>query len=162
MQVVIEEELEGPVYVFLELTRFFQGHKRMVSSVPKAQLLDQNTRLQSLREICQGAFTYANFDVDKKEFKDSEMANPCGLMSRFFPQDKFFNLVSLGDEGRLISEKIRYRGATVPGRPLLQKGLQEINERETVDGHRGSEVHQLDGEFIRKPQALPGCRRYGE
>lgn len=31
---------------------------------------------------------YKDFDVDHNEFKDDELANPCGLLARFFPQDE--------------------------------------------------------------------------
>ena len=106
MSIHIEEPFNGPVYISLELTRFFQSHKRMVGSIPKGQLHDLHTRMQTLSIICQDAFTYKNFDVDKKEFKDNDIANPCGLMSRFFPQDKFLRLVQLDNNSKLISKDI--------------------------------------------------------
>lgn len=106
MSIQIEEPFNGPVYISLELTRFFQSHKRMIGSIPKSQLHDLHTKMQTLSVICQDAFTYKNFDVDKNKFKDSDIANPCGLMSRFFPQDKFLRLVQLDNNGKIISKDI--------------------------------------------------------
>ena len=46
------------------------------------------TSKTSLLRTCKGAVYYKDFDVDHKEFKDDEFANPCGLLARFFPQDE--------------------------------------------------------------------------
>lgn len=55
--------------------------------------------------------TYKDFDVDKKKFKDDDIANPCGLMARFFPRDEFLQLKSLdpNDELNVKSYKIEVR-----------------------------------------------------
>lgn len=59
------------------------------------------TSYNQLKAICGGALTYETFDVDKNEFKDYQVANPCGYLVRDFPQDDFRDLISSSRSGRV-------------------------------------------------------------
>lgn len=105
----LAEALEGPIFVFLELTNFHQNHKKFCGSVPRAQLADRKTSPAYLRKVCTGAKTYADFDINDPKFPKNETANPCGLMSKYFPQDEFVNIATEDDslvfENDLLLEK---------------------------------------------------------
>lgn len=43
VELLVEKKMQQPVYAYLELTNFYQSHKRFVNSLPKHQLwYDEN------------------------------------------------------------------------------------------------------------------------
>lgn len=63
------------------------------------------TSINDLKTICAEALTYKSFDVDKSKFRDYEVANPCGVLARDFPQDDFRYITNIKN-GNIIRTKI--------------------------------------------------------
>lgn len=64
-----------------------------------------------LRKNCAGAVLYKEFeDLDHNVYPPNKIANPCGLMAKFFPQDTFESIEALPD--KLPSIKHRPMQAT--------------------------------------------------
>jgi len=69
--------------------RFLSGN--FSASTPRCLISDGY-----LRKNCAGALYYKDFEeLDPNVFPPNKIANPCGLMAKFFPEDTFDNIESL-------------------------------------------------------------------
>jgi hypothetical protein len=84
--------LKRPVYLFLQMDNFFQSHKNFVEGFSRVQLAGNSISMKYAKSKCRKAFIYKNFDVDHSIFKPDDIANPCGLLSKYFPGDMYLSL----------------------------------------------------------------------
>lgn len=73
----VKEEMKSPVWVYYELTNFYQNHRRYVKSRSASQLLGE--RLSS------GELT----DCEPLKKDGGQLLNPCGLIANSMFNDKF-------------------------------------------------------------------------
>ena len=87
------KKYKKPIYIFLEMTHFFQAHKSFVEGFSRYQLAGNKIDLNEAKRKCRKAFLYKSFDVDHTIFDPLDIANPCGLLSKYFPGDVYMNLL---------------------------------------------------------------------
>ena len=102
------KKFEKPIFIFLEMTHFFQAHKNFVEGFSRFQLVGNHIDLKKARKECRNAFFYQDFDVDRKRFKDFDVANPCGLLAKFFPGDIYLSLEEIGGQEEENRENLDY------------------------------------------------------
>ena len=85
---------------------------------------------REIRRICKNAYYYKDFDVDKTKFKDHDVADPCGLMARFFPQDVFKSLHLNKDNNGLKSEEYIIEESKKISDPFYSKNFKRNKRKE--------------------------------
>jgi hypothetical protein len=82
----IDEDTSGPLYVYFELTKFFQNHRFYIASVNYYQLAasSQYETKADLQSYC--TYKYTN---------GSDLINPCGLIANSF----FTDIITLNSTG---------------------------------------------------------------
>ena len=97
--------MEQPVYVYYELNRFYQNHRKYVKSWDYAQLSEGEEKSKAdVLDTCDGAIT--NGDLNKTlsagespvALDPSAVAFPCGLIAKSYFTDNFY----LWKDGALI------------------------------------------------------------
>lgn len=81
-----DQDVEGPVYLYYELTNFFQNHRRYVKSRSDAQLRGDDVSSADLEEACSPLAQWGGVDL-----------YPCGLIANSYFNDTF--LVALDRDG---------------------------------------------------------------
>ncbi|EGR27197.1 ligand-effect modulator 3 LEM3 family protein, putative [Ichthyophthirius multifiliis] len=79
----INENIEGPVFVYYELDNFYQNHRRYVKSKNINQLQGDNVSSSDLSD-CEPVLYYKDlrkFKIIDDNLKDNMIANPCGLIA---------------------------------------------------------------------------------
>jgi hypothetical protein len=66
----MKEHVKGPLYVYYELSNYYQNHRRYVSSRDANQLMGQSVSLNLLKESC-----------DPLTTNGTQTLNPCGLIA---------------------------------------------------------------------------------
>lgn len=95
----ITEKMEGPVYVYYELSNFYQNHKRYVRSLDSDQLAGESRGASSLRE-CQ---------PQRFQSGTKNLVNPCGLLPWSYFNDTFnATLGSTGEQLRIRIDDIAW------------------------------------------------------
>jgi len=94
----IDTDIEGPVYVYYQLENFYQNHRRYVKSRSNEQLLgklDPTTKadIDDLLADCAPILTNAQAEVttsvNGKVLDPEAAAYPCGLVAKSFFNDTF-------------------------------------------------------------------------
>lgn len=79
VDVTVSKLMKAPVYVYYELTKYYQNHRRYVSSRNNKQLLGEVITDESLLQDCQPQITSG----------DGRILQPCGLIANSFFNDTF-------------------------------------------------------------------------
>lgn len=74
------EDVDGPLYVYYQLTNFYQNHRRYVSSLDPYQLRGDVISKNDLKNSCVTQYKTTN---------GSKTINPCGLIANSFFTDIF-------------------------------------------------------------------------
>jgi len=91
LQFTFDETLKDTtLYVYYELTNFYQNHRRYVGSLSTSQLMGENVDESTLATAC-----------DPKTKNGTLVLNPCGLIANSFFNDKF---TFTGSNGKVWSE----------------------------------------------------------
>jgi len=83
----IVEDMEPPVYVYYELTKFFQNNRRYVRSVSSQQLAGIAVPLESLKTTCEPMLYVTGQPNDS--YPADGLVTPCGLQAWSFFNDTF-------------------------------------------------------------------------
>ncbi len=73
MPITFNEDVNGPIYVYYELTNFYQNHRRYYSSRCNSQLIGENLQKSEVSLECSPLYQ-----------NDSQVLNPCGLVANSF------------------------------------------------------------------------------
>jgi len=91
----IENEIEGPIYVFYQLDNFYQNHRRYVKSRDNEQLAGKYKEVESLKSTCDPIYKvehlWSNQQKNTKGVKldNQSPAIPCGLVAKSVFNDTF-------------------------------------------------------------------------
>jgi len=83
----ITEDMEPPIYVYYELTKFYQNNRRYVRSVSSQQIAGIATTTADLKQLCE-PMLYVGGEPSEAYPKQG-MINPCGLQAWSFFNDTF-------------------------------------------------------------------------
>jgi len=93
----IEKDMDPPIYVYYELTNYFQNNRRYVRSVSPQQLAGLPTNMDNLQLLCE-PMLYVSGAPDPS-FEEDGLMTPCGLQAWSFFNDTFsFNRVMSSEE----------------------------------------------------------------
>lgn len=83
--------MEGPVFVYYELTNFYQNHRRYVKSKSVNQLQGDNVAYSDVSD-CDPIIYYSDlrkYRYVPSNLKDSDYAWPCGLIAASYFNDTY-------------------------------------------------------------------------
>lgn len=93
----IEKDMNPPIYVYYELTNFFQNNRRYVRSVSPQQMAGVPISMDNLKLYCE-PMLYVNGE-NNDSYPEDGLITPCGLQAWSFFNDTFsFNKVE-AEEG---------------------------------------------------------------
>lgn len=121
--------MDGPVFLFYELTGFYQNHRKYVKSKGNAQLAAQS--FKEAEKYCEnsiynrdlhdyqrkfyihknGTYQLRNDSTNYKTLNLNEIANPCGLIAKSFFNDTY---TLWEDSSKTKMVKINENGITWP------------------------------------------------
>lgn len=89
----IDDEMEKPVYLYYELTNYYQNHRIYLNSRNQDQLTGEDLSKADL-ESCEPIVSNDDLDLSKIELKlkgldGDDAAYPCGLVANSFFNDRF-------------------------------------------------------------------------
>lgn len=90
------EDVKGPVYLYYELTNFFQNHRRYVKSRSDAQLRGEEVSSSDLEDACSPLAQWDDQDL-----------YPCGLIANSFFNDTFLVAIN-GNSFEMNEEDIHW------------------------------------------------------
>mmetsp|Transcript_22592 Transcript_22592/g.40668 ORF Transcript_22592/g.40668 Transcript_22592/m.40668 type:complete len:312 (-) Transcript_22592:43-978(-) len=92
----VEEDMEGPVYFYVEMRNYFQNHRIYSKSRDYTQLSgddvseDELTNCGDYTTLGDLYFDLGQYPVDKEDREDDDLTmNPCGLIARSYMNDTF-------------------------------------------------------------------------
>jgi hypothetical protein len=88
IQMTVEEDMAGPVFVYYQLENFYQNHQSYVSSFSQKQLLGSDS-------------TYADETCLPLQFNGTQYLSPCGLIANTLFNDIF----TIASEDVVLSEE---------------------------------------------------------
>jgi LEM3 (ligand-effect modulator 3) family / CDC50 family len=97
IEIEIEEDMEGPVYLYYSLDNFFQNHFDYITSLSMEQLKG-NEQTEDELESCKpivtaGDLDYSVYNLNGEEMELSDVLYPCGLVATtFFNGTEFFEV----------------------------------------------------------------------
>lgn len=165
---VIKEKMKKNVIVYYEIHNFFQNHRRYMKSRSNDQLEGEYISLEDMkdREDCKPAITNAEMgktkSIDGTPLSEDEVAIPCGLIAKSYPEERFTLSLKNSDDFTQISidEKNIAWGAD---KEKLFKNVKVKNEGN--DYYKKVQwVNMEDEHFIvwMRPSLLPNFRKlYG-
>lgn len=89
IDILVEHDMEQPIYIYYILHKFHQNHKRYVKSVDWRQVHGKNLSAGSLLD-CKGQKRYIT-DSANKTIERNGLVAPCGLISWSYFNDTFSN-----------------------------------------------------------------------
>ena len=105
----IKEKMKKNVIVYYEIHNFFQNHRRYMKSRSNDQLEGEYISLEDMkeREDCKPAITNAemgkNKSIDGTPLNEDEVAIPCGLIAKSYPEERFTLSLKNSDDFTQIS-----------------------------------------------------------
>ena len=165
----INEKMKQNVIVYYEIHNFFQNHRRYMKSRSNDQLEGEYISLEDMkdREDCKPVIT--NEEMGKKESLDgtpltpSEVAIPCGLIAKSYPEERFKLSLKNGEDDFTQISIDEKNIAWGPDKEKLFKNVKVKNEPE--DYYKKIQwVNMEDEHFIvwMRPSLLPNFRKlYG-
>jgi hypothetical protein len=78
----LSKDVDGPLYVYYELTNFYQNNIRYSASIPWDQLLGEYPSEETLEDICDPESVLKN--------SEGHLYYPCGLVARSFFNDEIY------------------------------------------------------------------------
>ena len=81
VDIVIDKDMKAPVYLYYQLTNFYQNHRKYVKSLSFAQLRGEQVSSSDLHESCKP------LDKVKDGSGNTLLLNPCGLVANSFFND---------------------------------------------------------------------------
>lgn len=93
-ELIVEEDIPGPIYVYYELGNFYQNHRRYVKSRSYQQLMGEEITDNDARDQCDPVVTNQDmgkeFAWDKVTVLDPDaVAIPCGLIAKSLFNDTY-------------------------------------------------------------------------
>mmetsp|Transcript_4918 Transcript_4918/g.9208 ORF Transcript_4918/g.9208 Transcript_4918/m.9208 type:complete len:288 (-) Transcript_4918:737-1600(-) len=86
----IHEDLDSPVFLYYELTDFYQNHRSYAKSRDARQLMGDDREKYEIREYCSPIVTMEDLElITNLNLDDDDPANPCGLIARSLFNDTF-------------------------------------------------------------------------
>lgn len=90
----IGEKIEGPVYLYYQLTNFYQNHRKYVKSYSKSQLKGESVSEDDIKSSCDPIVYNEDLDpgrnaVDGSALNDNSIADPCGLIANSYFEDSY-------------------------------------------------------------------------
>lgn len=82
-------DVDGPVFLYYELDRFYNNHRRFVRSRNYEQLRGENLTLEEISNCNPVLEIQDLLYFNSSELLDSYIANPCGLAARSYFNDTF-------------------------------------------------------------------------
>lgn len=110
---VINERIKSPVYIYYEIHNFYMNHRDFVKSRIYPQLKGELNVDSTDNSNCEGArFVHEIFDRnesryyswDNQPLKGNDFANPCGLIAKNYFNDRNFTLGTADKENIFINE----------------------------------------------------------
>ena len=96
LKISIDQDIEGPVYVYYQLENFYQNHRRYVKSRDYKQLMGEPRTLEDVKDNCDPITTNADIAPDLYSAFDKTIkldpeavAVPCGLVAKSMFTDTF-------------------------------------------------------------------------
>lgn len=97
----VSQRMKGPVYMYYQLTNFYQNHRRYVKSRSDSQLAALSTKTSTLKDDCAQQLYLKGSDGKDNT---SAIINPCGLVAWSLFNDSFELLNSSGSRVEGVSE----------------------------------------------------------
>lgn len=85
----VEEDMEQPVYLYYELSNYYQNHRRYVKSRSDLQLKGQTPDEKTLRKDCDPLARYGDAYGGQNHTLRGRYLYPCGLVANSFFTDTF-------------------------------------------------------------------------
>lgn len=101
----IHEDMDSPVFLYYELTDFYQNHRGYSKSRDALQLLGEDREEHEIEEYCSPIVTMEDLElITNLTLDDDDVANPCGLIARSYFNDTFRLYYPDSDEQVSIDE----------------------------------------------------------
>ncbi len=82
----VEEDMKAPVFLFYELTNFYQNHRRYLKSKSPSQLKGEVITVSDAESACDPVVRNKDLNVKKSwggyDLDPEQVANPCGLVAK--------------------------------------------------------------------------------
>ena len=163
IEIEIKEKMEKKVIVYYEFTNFFQNHRRYMKSKSNDQLQGKPFTLEEMEDSgdCKPATTNEQmgkgWSIDNTPLNKSDIAIPCGLMAKAYPQERFTLSVKGEDNIQINDSNISWKA----DREKLFKNLLDSSESSWKTKQW---IDMTDEHFIvwMRPSNLPDFRKlYG-
>ncbi|EGR33890.1 ligand-effect modulator 3 LEM3 family protein, putative [Ichthyophthirius multifiliis] len=108
----VPSKLKAPVYVYYELDNFYQNHRKYVKSKNINQLQGEDVSVSQLSD-CAPIIYYSDLrkyraiqqTSNTDGFKDTDIANPCGLIAASYFNDTYVLKTNNGSQTKEISNQ---------------------------------------------------------
>ena len=91
----INKKMKANISVYYKLDRFYQNHRRYISSKSEEQLTGKDYTEEQIKKDCFPYITNkemgVNKSIDGSELNKDDIAIPCGLMAKNYFNDNFIN-----------------------------------------------------------------------
>ena len=88
VQFTVDENVEGPVFIYYEISNFYQNYRRFLNSKDINQFRGNIDSLSTASSYCNNAVTNGDMNVTKSfggsSLNSNDVANPCGLFARAY------------------------------------------------------------------------------
>ena len=80
----LSQKMEPPIYFYYQITNFHQNHRQFLESRSSKQLAGKVIDLDEAKKKCAKVSTMEDIYIpDGKNFNNSDVADPCGLMAKY-------------------------------------------------------------------------------
>lgn len=162
IEIEIKEKMEKNVIVYYEFTNFFQNHRRYMKSKSNDQLQGKSFTLEEMEDSgdCKPATTNEQMgksnSIDNTPLNQSDIAIPCGLMAKAYPQETF----TLYKGG----ENIQINDSNISWKADREKLFKNLLDSSNSSWKKKQWIDMTDEHFIvwMRPSNLPDFRKlYG-
>jgi len=115
-EIYITEDMKKPIMVYYQVDGVIQNHRFYMDNKSDKQLKGEDADLEDLKKdkICENALTTEEMDYQwnyENGHQDANptLANPCGLISKTYFNDKFFHWKIDSEEEEVEEEGIAYQ-----------------------------------------------------
>eukprot|EP00892_Ulva_mutabilis_P006042 jgi/Ulvmu1/380/UM001_0387.1 len=104
IDILVEHDMDEPIYIYYILRKFHQNHKRYVKSVDWQQVHGKNKSASSLKD-CKGQKRYVT-DSKNETLEQNGLVTPCGLIAWSYFNDTFSDFKAVREDQTALIESI--------------------------------------------------------
>ena len=128
----IKEDMKKPFMIYYQVDGIIQNHRFYMDSKSDKQLKGEDYLPDDLKKdkICESALTKGDIPWQNNNINNDDIANPCGLISKTFLNDRFYDWKIDGDTA--IEEE-------------SEEEIQEIAYKSDIDTYKGVKENEVLG-----------------